>query len=269
MNHPSTPPMDHALALVHFSLSRQGNRDYNEDAYCHVRDDTIVSFAVADGMGGAAGGMQASCIAMDSVRQSRLTLAGEAFFRQILGISEAIKHEQALQPALADMCTTIAELRIDTYSQQSIWAHWGDTRLYWFRGGALHEVTEDHSVVQSLVSAGLLSDDDAAAYPNRNVLLGAAGAHSDIGPTILERTVLVAEGDAFLICTDGVWSVVNTDFIEERLHQSTCVQDWITAIMDEVARLGNGCNDNFTATGIWITGNNEITISPALHSASE
>lgn len=125
------------------------------------------------------------------------------------------------------MCTTIAELRIDTYSQRATWAHWGDTRVYWFRNHELRAMTKDHSVVQSLVAAGLISNEEALTYPKRNVLLGAAGSASEVGPSVLENPVAVTNGDAFLICTDGVWSMVSTQFMETSLSKSVSVQDWV------------------------------------------
>ncbi len=251
-----------SVALVHYSLSRQGDRNYNEDAYCHARDGEIVSFAVADGMGGAAGGMQASALAMAAVREHALTLNAEEFAHQFVAISDTIKQEQKARPDLSGMCTTIAELRIDTYSHHAIWCHWGDTRIYWFRDNELLTMTEDHSVVQSLVAAGLISEEEAVNYPKRNVLLGAAGASSEVEPSVLPGPVTIVDGDAFLICTDGVWSMVNTPFMEQALSQAVSVQDWVNVIMDEVANVGSGSNDNFTATGVWITTSGDKTISP-------
>ena len=116
--------------------------------------------------------------------------------------------------------------------------------------------------MQSLVAAGLISNEEALTYPKRNVLLGAAGSASEVGPSVLENPVAVTNGDAFLICTDGVWSMVSTQFMETSLSKSVSVQDWVNTLMDEVARVGSGSNDNFTATGVWITADSEKTISP-------
>lgn len=264
MTGPEISSDEDSVALVHYSLSRQGDRTYNEDAYCHARDGEVVSFAVADGMGGETGGMQASALAMTAIRQNKLTLDADAFASQFVAISDAIKQEQKANPELSKMCTTIAELRIDTYAQRATWCHWGDTRIYWFRANELVTMTEDHSVVQSLVAAGLISEEDAAHYPKRNVLLGAAGANSEVEPSVLPTPVDIADGDAFLICTDGVWSMVNTAFMEQSLERSSSVQDWIHTIMDEVARVGVGSNDNFTATAVWITADADRTISLGL-----
>ncbi|QNP49106.1 PP2C family protein-serine/threonine phosphatase [Diaphorobacter aerolatus] len=258
------PVDEDSVALTHYTLSNQGDRNYNEDAYCHAHDRGIVSFAVADGMGGTSGGRHAAALAVSTIRQSELSLDPNEMSRQFLAISTAIKREQIAHPEMSNMCTTIAELRIDTYSQQAIWAHWGDTRIYWFRNNELVTMTEDHSVVQSLVSAGLLSEEDAANYPKRNVLLGAAGANSEVEPSVLPSAVTVTDGDAFLICTDGVWSMVNTSFIERTLSQAVSVQDWIDEIMKQVALVGSGSNDNFTATGVWITAGSEKTIAMRL-----
>ncbi len=249
-----------SLGLVHHSQTHKGDRTYNEDAYCHARDKNIVSFAVADGMGGAAGGLQASHLAMQAVRTSPLTIEPEAFNDQLLAISEVIQVEQLANPKHGSMSTTVAELRIDTYAQKAIWGHWGDSRVYWFRAKELVSMTMDHSVVQSLVSAGLLSLDEAKTYPQKNILLGAAGANSEVGPEVLNQPIDISTEDAFLLCTDGVWNCLGPEEIEKSLRQSSSVQDWISDLMALVDRSDQGPNDNFTATGIWITSDSEQTL---------
>ena len=248
------------LALVHHSQTNKGDRSYNEDAYCHVRDAQIVSFAVADGMGGAAGGLQASHLAMQAVRTAHLTLQPKQFADQLLAMSHQIQAEQESNPQFSHMSTTLAELRIDTYTQKAIWAHWGDSRIYWFRANELVAMTVDHSVVQSLVSAGLLSPEEAKIYPKKNILLGAVGANSEVGPEVLETPVDVISGDAFLLCTDGVWNSLTPKDIESALKTADSVQSWISELMDRVQRTSLGNNDNFTATGVWITSDGEQTL---------
>ena len=249
-----------SLGLVHHSQTHKGDRTYNEDAYCHARDKHIVSFAVADGMGGAAGGLQASHLAMQAVRTSALTLEPQTFHDQMLAISELIQAEQQSHPEHSSMSTTVAELRIDTYSQKAIWAHWGDSRIYWFRAKELVAMTIDHSVVQSLVSAGLLSAEDARTYPKKNILLGAVGVNSEVGPEVLSHPVDVSSEDAFLLCTDDIWNNLSPEQIQESLKQSSSVQDWISDLMTAVEQAGRGKNDNFTATGVWITSDSERTL---------
>ncbi len=126
----------------------------------------------------------------------------------------------------------------------------------------LLDMSEDHSVVQSLVSAGLITEEEARNYPQRNILLGAAGSESEVGPSVHEQTETLLEGDAFLICTDGLWSVLDTSILEKHLSNASDVQAWIDALMDEVKKSGAGHNDNYTATGIWITTNSERTFAP-------
>ncbi|CAB5709982.1 Serine/threonine phosphatase stp [Delftia tsuruhatensis] len=250
----------HTLGLVHYSISQKGDRSYNEDAYCHARDGDIVTFAVADGMGGAAGGRHASHFTMDLVRKERLTLDTDSLATHFESLSDQVKQEQRNLPEFSDMCTTLAELRIDTCTQKAAWAHWGDTRIYWFRNRRLMSVTEDHSVVQSLVTAGLISEKDAVNYPKRNILLGALGANSEVGPSTTSIPVDLLPGDAFLICTDGLWSVLNKEYITETLQQSRHVQEWISTMAAQVESIGSGSNDNYTATGIWITAGSDKTL---------
>lgn len=260
MSQQENSPSESSLGLVHHSQTHKGDRSYNEDAYCHARDKHIVSFAVADGMGGAAGGLQASHLAMQAVRTYPLTMVPEAFNDQLLAISDMIQAEQLANPKHGSMSTTVVELRIDTYAQKAVWGHWGDSRVYWFRAKELVSMTVDHSVVQSLVSAGLLSEEEAKTYPQRNILLGAAGANSEVGPEVLHQPIDISTEDAFLLCTDGVWNCLSPDEIEQSLKQSPSVQDWISDLMARVERSAQGPNDNFTATGIWITSDSEKTL---------
>lgn len=121
-------------------------------------------------------------------------------------------------------------------------------------------MTIDHSVVQSLVSAGLLSAEDARTYPKKNILLGAVGVNSEVGPEVLSHPVDVSSEDAFLLCTDGIWNNLSPEQIQESLKQSSSVQDWISDLMTAVEQAGRGKNDNFTATGVWITSDSERTL---------
>lgn len=260
MREPDAHSAEPALALVHHSQTDAGDRSYNEDAFCHVRDHHVVSFAVADGMGGAAGGLRASSLAMQAVRNASLSMQPAVFQEQLLAMSGQIQAQQQAHPEYSRMSTTVVELRIDTYRQRAIWAHWGDSRLYWFRAKELVAVTSDHSVVQCLVNAGLLSQTDAQTYPKKNVLLGAVGTQSEVGPEVLERAIDISTGDAFLLCTDGIWNGLSTADIEASLQRSSCVQDWISDLMAEVRKRGRGDNDNFTATGVWISDDGQSTL---------
>jgi serine/threonine protein phosphatase PrpC len=260
-----THPLEPALALVHHSQTDQGDRSYNEDAFCHVRDQHVVSFAVADGMGGAAGGLRASNLAMQAIRIAPLTMDPAIFRDQLLAMSRQIREQQQAHPEYSSMSTTVVELRIDTHRQRAIWAHWGDSRIYWFRAKELMAMTSDHSVVQCLVNAGLLAPNDVATYPKKNVLLGAVGTQSEVGPEVLEQAIDISTGDAFLLCTDGIWNCLSPADIESSLQRSGCVQDWINDLMATVRQQGRGDNDNFTATGVWISNDGENTL--LLHSS--
>ena len=246
-----------ALALVHHSQTDPGDRSYNEDAFCHVRDQHVVSFAVADGMGGAAGGLRASTLAMQAIRDAPLSMDPAVFRAQLLAISSYIQAQQQAHPEYSSMSTTLVELRIDTYRQRAIWAHWGDSRVYWFRAKELMAMTSDHSVVQCLVNAGLLSPSAVATYPKKNVLLGAVGTQSEVGPEVLEQAIDISAGDAFLLCTDGIWNGLSPADIEASLQRADCVQDWISDLMATVRKQGCGDNDNFTATGVWVSNDGE------------
>jgi serine/threonine protein phosphatase PrpC len=100
---------------------------------------------------------------------------------------------------------------------RALWAHWGDSRLYWFRAGRMHLRTEDHSLVQQLLHAGLYEENDPRRLPNRNVLAGAIGAEGQVPPSIRSAAVALEPGDVFLLCSDGLW---------EGMHESEWSSCW-------------------------------------------
>ena len=138
--------------------------------------------------------------------------------------------------------------------------HFGDTRIYWLRDGAVKEMTQDHSVVRSLVAAGLISEADAETHPKKNVLLGAFGVARDLEPEVLSQPVCIEEGDAFLICTDGVWTSVSSAEIALALQTSVSVESWVRTLEQSVKNARIEDKDNYTMIGVWITSSDDRTL---------
>lgn len=205
-------------------------REDNEDSYC-VRPD-LGLFLVADGMGGHAAGEIASKLAVDAIEafvadtktadvnrtwpfpiDPLLSLDGNrlkaAFRLANRRIGEAMDGNEALR----GMATTAAALLIGV--DRPAVAHVGDSRIYVWRGGALTQITEDHSWVSEQVRAGIMSEADARRHPWRNVVTRALAGGDD--PDVDVEPLEIRPGDRFLICSDGLSSVVLKSALEQIL----------------------------------------------------
>jgi protein phosphatase len=184
-------------------------RDHNEDGY--VVDDGLGLVAVADGMGGHRGGEVASATALDALR---------ARFEESRELREAIvaANVAVLEAALADnrlrgMGTTLtAGVLTD---DQLLVGHVGDSRAYLLRAGNLGRITTDHSLVEELVAAGELTEEEAERDPRRSMITRALGLESaldvDLYPVDLEP------GDRVLLCSDGLTTMLREPAIAEVL----------------------------------------------------
>ena len=127
-------------------------------------------------------------------------------------------------------------------------AHVGDSRLYHFRDGHLLYRTEDHSIVQSLYSKGIINKDDMSTHPYRHKVYSCLGG--DVPPKIdlSDRHELV-EGDTILLCTDGVWGAVADEQIK-RILNSPSITDGITTLLDQAENASKEQGDNMSAIGL-------------------
>jgi serine/threonine protein phosphatase PrpC len=102
----------------------------------------------------------------------------------------------------------------------------GDSRLYLVRGGQIYLMTEDHSAVMEMVKQGLLTLEQARHHPEKNVILRALGSHAEVEITIWEELFPVHEGDRFLLCSDGLYDLVEDNEILQAVvagsAQSAC-----------------------------------------------
>ena len=220
-----------------------GVRTTNQDRFIAVPP----LFAVADGMGGQAAGEVAAQIVVDEL--GRAAAAGRIrdgrSLRAVIETANRVVRARAGEsPALRGMGTTCSALLIGASSAQI--AHIGDSRVYLLRNGRLRTLTEDHTAVGSLVRGGLLSEEDAAAHPERHVLSRAIGADDNVDIDL--RTVELEPDDRLLICSDGLSGMIGADEIERILAANPDPDRVAGALVD--AALANGGLDNVTVAVI-------------------
>ena len=190
-------------------------RRQNEDAY--VCEPPL--FAIADGMGGAQAGEVASGLAAAAFEEGAAAIHGEDGVATLVRAANARIFERAVHdPTVAGMGTTATVAVVDESAGTVTLAHVGDSRAYRYRGGALEQLTTDHSLVGELVRSGRLTEDEAAVHPHRSVITRALGTDADVEVDTL--TVEVVPGDLVLLCSDGLSANVRDDEIA-RVREAT------------------------------------------------
>jgi protein phosphatase len=180
------------------------SRPENEDSYLDMPEQGI--FAVADGVGGAQAGEVASQMAVEILCEAFTHMpenadAEEVMRSAIAKANEAIFEMSSEVPQLAKMATTIVVLHLR--GDIATIGHVGDSRLYSVSAdGASTQETQDHSIVAEEVRAGRMTEEEAAVHPSRNIISRALGAEPSVEIDL--KTMMVAPGTSFLLCTDGI-----------------------------------------------------------------
>ncbi len=197
---------------------------------------------VADGMGGHAAGDLASRVVVAAFAPLDEQPPGQDLIaplrRAMDAGNDAIADLVADDPDLDGMGTTATAMLFD--GARMALAHIGDSRAYLYRNGVLHQLSHDDTFVQSLVDDGRITEDEAAHHPQRNLLLRALNG-SDPEPMLAVREI--SEGDRFLICSDGLSSVVAAEAIADTLAGPD--PDKVADTLIELALIGGG-PDNVT-----------------------
>lgn len=226
-------------------------RSVNQDAY-HI-DPAGRFFIVADGMGGHAGGQEASTIAIATLQtyldqQWETTIDSETLLKQaLLEANQAILKDQTLHPERSDMGTTavVVMFRDET---NPLCAHIGDSRLYRLRDAKLEQITEDHTWVARALRSGELTPDQARTHPMRHVLAQCLGR--DDLDTIEVQSLQVQPGDRLLLCSDGLTEELSDQLIANHLRSiqaGEAATDLINAAKDR------GGRDNITVVIVAIS----------------
>lgn len=210
-------------------------REGNEDSY--LVDPPL--YAVADGMGGHRGGEVASHLALETVEE--LSRAGRGTLAdQVRQANRAVYEKSQQDRAVTGMGTTLTVVKV--VDAAVLLAHVGDSRAYLLRAGALRKLTDDHTLVNRMVKAGEITTDEAEVHPHRNVLTRALGTEPEVQVDVDEVALL--DGDRLLLCSDGLFGMVNEDQIQAILESEPDPQK----AADRLVRAANraGGIDNIT-----------------------
>ncbi len=241
---------------MQFSVYQQthiGGRKVNQDrmGYSFTRDALLL--VLADGMGGHLAGEVAATIALQTLSMMFRMQAKPYVKKPERFLEEALNqaHWDILAYAEANKLPETPRTTVVACLVQhncAVWAHCGDSRLYWVRRNQVLARTRDHSHLEHLIERGRASEADRNTHPDRNKLWNCLGAGQ--APKIeLSRQAGLEPGDTLLLCSDGLWGMLPESEIVHRLSTSTIVQ----AVPDMVAMaaaIGGARADNTTALAI-------------------
>ncbi len=215
-------------------------RRRNEDSYVIAPP----LFAVADGMGGAQAGEVASGLAAAALEESGANGGGERRVIELIQEANRRVHERATTDATtAGMGTTITAALVEP-DGRVVFGHVGDSRAYLLRDNTLEQLTDDHTLVAELVRRGELSPGEAEVHPQRSVITRALGTDPDVDVDTF--AIDARPGDLYLICSDGLSSMVDASDIEEILRRNRTDLAAASKALIQAANRGGG-EDNITA----------------------
>ena len=221
-------------------------RSSNQDDY--YIDPEGRFFMVADGMGGYAGGEEASRLATAAIRaylnehwhsETAMVVLLE---RALYQANEAILEDQRQHPERADMGTTIVVVTFRSSDSQPWCAHVGDSRLYRLRGDDLEQITEDHTWIAKAIRAGDVSPDHSRSHPWRHVLSQCLG-RDDLDEIDIQP-IQVQTGDHLLLCSDGLTEELPDSLIASHLTSIPACEATAAALVSSAKQRGG--RDNIT-----------------------
>ncbi len=246
-----------AVLRTDVGLVRSENQDFG--TYTTPREESISHpggrlLVVADGMGGHRGGATASRLAGETVKAQYLGSEtydiAQALRESLTRANARIFTEAQANPDLRGMGTTTSALVVK--DDKAWFAHVGDSRIYLVRGDEIRQITEDHSLVASMVREGLLTPKEAETHPRRNVLQRSMGVGEDVEIDV-SGPFPIQENDVFVLCSDGLHGLVKEPEIKQiaglpidqaateyvRLALSRGAPDNVTVIVAKIIPLDN------------------------------
>lgn len=245
------------MKLHNWALTDVGlKRDHNEDGY--LVDEKLDLFVVADGMGGHAGGDQASQIAVKEVQEtvaeadlgdsragirdtpacSALRLAARRASHEIYRLAKRI-------PELDGMGTTLTALLF--HENRVCMGHVGDSRAYLYRDGRVEQISEDHSWINEQMKAGFLTEEEAKESKFKHIITRSVGFERNVDVDILSMPVLM--GDCYLLCSDGLSNYVESGELAQIL--GNYYYSKVPRILVDLAN-DRGGDDNITVVLVYV-----------------
>ncbi|WXL25713.1 PP2C family serine/threonine-protein phosphatase [Ectopseudomonas mendocina] len=221
-------------------------RKRNEDSVLDLPERGL--WVVADGMGGHQNGALASRLIVETLAEpsdGNLQERLDELRRRLHELNRLFDQELTVTAENPDpvIGSTVVALLIDDNRAVCVWA--GDSRCYLWRNSRLYQLTRDHTLLQQLIDEQKVSPQEAARHPSAHALTRAIGAGEELKLELLELDVL--PGDAFMLCSDGLWAGVSADELSAALNLPS-PQLTLRRLFDQV--LDGPARDNLSAVVI-------------------
>ncbi|MFA5973928.1 MAG: Stp1/IreP family PP2C-type Ser/Thr phosphatase [Lentimicrobiaceae bacterium] len=235
-------------------------RECNEDYLAHFVTTYGYCIIVCDGMGGHAAGDVASQGAIEAIRHylqdGKVTKLDtpNSLQNAIEFANYKLRETVQQNSALSGMGTTCVMALIN--NAEMYVAHAGDSRLYLIRDKSIKQLSKDHSTIQNLIDAGVLTEDEAKVSEKRNQITKAIGIFEKVEPTVSKEAFRLKNDDKILLCSDGLTAHVSDEEILEIINANTDVQEASLKLVEK-ANNGGG-TDNITVQLIQYIGKSSI-----------
>jgi PPM family protein phosphatase len=244
-----------------YQSSHIGGRKSNQDrmGYSFTRDALLL--VLADGMGGHILGEMAASITLQTIgtlfqqNAKPYIKKPERFLEDsFMAAHREIHRYRAINNLPETPRTTIVACLVQ--HGNAIWAHCGDSRLYWMRDGHILARTRDHSRIETLIAQGKVDPSERDTHPERNKLFNCLGA-PNMPIVEISRRASLRPGDVLLLCSDGLWSVLPDHALAHSLHNNTVVRA-VPELINTAAGIAGKKSDNVTALAIMWEGAGEL-----------
>jgi len=252
---PNTPAVEIAFRT---DPGRDPEKQVNEDAAFHEETQHGLLAVVCDGMGGHAGGKEASELATKTIREIVLAAPAVTTPRDALkvAIEEANRRVWGMPTDEGGHRPGSTVVAILAHAAGVEVAHVGDSRVYLLHAGAITQVTKDHSMVQEMVDRNIIKAEDAASHPDANKIMRALGIAKEVEVGLRPEPIAYTAGDVFVLCSDGLSDLVGASEILDLAGSRSAAQ-----AAGQLVDLANarGGHDNITALLVRMKGSATAT----------
>lgn len=241
------------MNLTYSTFTDPGSRKVNEDSIGVCNNEENNCFILCDGLGGHGMGDVASLLVVDVFKSQfeKCHDCSEFLGSTFLAAQDVLMAKQSELHAERKMKTTAVSVVTD--NKNAYIGHVGDSRLYIFSRNKVKRRTLDHSIPQMLVLSKDIKDSEIRNHPDRNILLRVLGIDWEEPMYELIKPIPLKKCQAFLLCSDGFWELIEENEMCELLKKAKTVNEWLDNMVDVVRTNGKGRNmDNFSAIAVWL-----------------
>lgn len=241
------------MNITYSIFSDKGNREINEDSVEYIESvNGNNCYVLCDGLGGHGMGDVASQLVVSVIKE--LFKNSNDCKKFIANAFETAQNclltEQQKQKAKTKMKTTAVVLVTD--NKKAYIGHIGDSRAYVFNKNEVRYRTLDHSVPQMLVLSKKIKESEIRNHPDRSMLIKVMGIDWDEPQYEIMKPFPLRKCQAFLLCSDGFWELIDETEMCSLLQKSESVEEWLNSMVKVVKLNGQGRNmDNYSAVAVW------------------